>query len=198
MKGWGARYFLVVGLSVAMLAENGKGADMETVVVGAGCFWCVEGVYRNLEGVSEAVSGFAGGEVENPTYEQVCTGKTGHVEVVKITFDPAKTSLEKIVGLFWQIHDPTDERGVWPDFGPMYRSVLFGVDEGQTRKLRELKEVAQQRFPKPIATEVREVKTFYPAEDYHQDFVENNPNYPYVRQIANPKIEKAKSFLKKE
>lgn len=187
----------IFALLFIMFTQNSQ-AETETVVVGAGCFWCIEGVYKNLEGVQSAVSGFAGGSVPNPTYEQVCTGKTGHAEVVKITFDPTQTSLEKIVRLFWQIHDPTDARGVWPDFGPMYRSILLGSNPSQTQKLQELKTLAQKDFPLPIVTEIAPLTTFYPAEDYHQDFVANNPRYPYVQQVAAPKIEKAKAILKKE
>lgn len=179
-------------LSSASIASTP--AATETLVLGAGCFWCVEGVYENLDGVLDVESGFAGGHVENPTYEQVCSGRTGHAEVVKITYDPARVSLENLVELFWQIHDPTDPRGVWPDFGPMYRSILLADSPEQLETLQTLKDAAGKNFDKPIATEISSLSTFYPAENYHQDFVRLNPNHPYVRNIALPKMEKAGKF----
>ena len=162
-----------------------------TAVLGAGCFWCVEAVYQNLPGVLDVESGFAGGTGENPTYEQVCSGTTGHAEVVKITFNPALVRFEDLIDLFWQIHDPTDPRGVWPDFGPMYRSIILAVDDDQLAQAQRLKQAALARFPKPIVTEIAPLQAFYPAENYHQDFARKNPNHPYVRSVLLPKLEKA-------
>jgi peptide-methionine (S)-S-oxide reductase len=179
--------FLLIVTTEASTTNN-----TETLVLGAGCFWCVEGIYENVEGVLDVESGFAGGHVPNPTYEQVLTGKTGHAEVVQITFDPTRVTLEKLVDLFWQIHDPTDPRGVWPDFGPMYRSILLGNSPEQTARLRSLKDAEQKNHKKSIVTEVAQLREFYPAEKYHQDFVRLNPDHPYVRNIALPKMEKAK------
>jgi len=166
-------------------------AESETAVLGAGCFWCIEGIYQNVEGVESVVSGFAGGTVENPTYEQVTSGKTGHAEVVKITYDPKQVSYRDLLDLFWQIHDPTDPRGVWPDFGPMYRSIILTSDDAQKAIAEQAKAEAGKVHSKPIVTEISRLEEFYPAEKYHQDFVRQNPNHPYVRQIALPKMEKA-------
>lgn len=163
---------------------------LKTLVVGAGCFWCVEAVYEQLDGVVEVTSGFAGGHVPNPSYEEVCTGKTGHVEVVRITYDPTRVSLERLVEIFWETHDPTDARGVWPDFGPMYRSALFASSEEEKARLEQLRDEAQKRYSSPIVTEIRMLEAFYPAEEYHQDFVRRNPWHPYVMRVAKPKLEK--------
>lgn len=172
-------------------ASGASGALTETAVLGAGCFWCIEGVYENVAGVLEVDSGFAGGTVANPTYDQVCSGTTGHAEVVRIKFDPAVVSYDRLLEIFWQIHDPTDPRGVWPDFGPMYRSIILPATPEQTEAAQRSKEKAQAAQTKPIATEISPLGAFYPAEAYHQDFVTRNPNHPYVRQIARPKIEKS-------
>ncbi|MCX7713141.1 MAG: peptide-methionine (S)-S-oxide reductase MsrA [Chthoniobacterales bacterium] len=175
-----------------MSVSNGqmKEGALGTLVVGAGCFWCVEAVYERLDGVLEVTSGFAGGHVPNPSYEEVCRGETGHAEVVKITYDPSKVSLQRLVEIFWQIHDPTDSRGVWPDFGPMYRSVLFASTKEEKEELERLRDVAQKNYSNPIVTEIRILDAFYPAEEYHQDFVRRNPHHPYVLKIAHPKVEK--------
>lgn len=167
---------------------------VEHAVLGAGCFWCVEVVYENVEGVLGVESGFAGGTVPNPTYEQVCSGRTGHAEVVRISYDPSRVSYEKLLELFWQIHDPTDPDGVWPDFGPMYRSIILPENAEQMRMALASREAAGANFSRPIATEISPLGEFYSAEKYHQDFVRRNPNHPYVRNIALPKLEKARSL----
>lgn len=183
-------------LFCVFMITNSFSKDYETAVVGAGCFWCVEGVYQNLDGVKSVVSGFAGGTKPNPTYDEVTSGTTGHAEVVRIEFDPEVVSYEKILELFWQIHDPTDPRGVWPDFGPMYRSIVLPENEEQMRVAVAAKAAAQKAHEKPIATEIKLLETFYPAENYHQDFVDRNPNHPYVRQIAVPKMKKSAAATK--
>jgi peptide-methionine (S)-S-oxide reductase len=161
------------------------------LVLGAGCFWCIEGVYQEVPGVLRVTSGFAGGHVTNPTYQQVTSGETGHAEVVEIFYDPQVVTETELIKLFWQIHDPTDATGVWPDFGPMYRSILLAADEEQKQRLIGLRDTAQADYDKPIATEISLLGEFYPAEDYHQDFVRLNPTHPYVQRIAQPKMEKA-------
>lgn len=166
----------------------------EQAVLGAGCFWCIEGVYENVEGVLGVESGFAGGTVPNPTYDQVCGGRTGHAEVVRISYDPSRVSYQKLLELFWQIHDPTDPEGVWPDFGPMYRSIILPGNDEQMRIALAARDAAQPNFSRPIATEISPLQEFYSAEDYHQDFVRRNPNHPYVRNIALPKLEKSRSL----
>lgn len=165
------------------------------LVLGAGCFWCIEGVFLQVPGVLRATSGFAGGHVSNPTYEQVTTGKTGHAEVVEIFYDPGVVSEQELIDLFWQVHDPTDGTGVWPDFGPMYRSILLAADEAQKQRFLAFRDKAQASYDKPIATEISLLTEFYPAEDYHQDFVRLNPGHPYVQRIAKPKMEKAARIL---
>jgi peptide-methionine (S)-S-oxide reductase len=170
-------------------------ANLSTAVLGAGCFWCVEGVYQQVPGVVEVVSGFAGGHSPNPTYKEVTGGRTGHAEVVKITFDPTVASYRSLVELFWQIHDPTDASGVWPDFGPMYRSILLPEGETQMAEALASKEAWEKARGQTIKTEIRPLETFYPAEDYHQNFVQENPGHPYVRQIAMPKMKKAAALL---
>lgn len=181
----------MISTSNAQPPESSPSGSTDSLVLGAGCFWCVEGVYENLDGVLDVESGFAGGHTINPTYDEVCSGRTGHAEVVRITFDPSKITLESLVNLFWKIHDPTDPRGVWPDFGPMYRSILLGNSPAQTAALRALVQAEQPSHPKPIVTEIADLQAFYPAENYHQDFVRRNPDHPYVRNIALPKMKKA-------
>jgi len=162
----------------------------ETAVFGAGCFWCVEAFFEQQPGVTNVVSGYAGGKEENPTYEQVSAKKTGHAEVVQVTFDPAKTSYEKLVEFFWTTHDPTNGRGVAPDFGPPYRSIILPKDDLQSAVAEKSKASAEQRLKKPIATQIEPLKKFYPAEDYHQDYVRKNPTDGYVRGVAIPKLKK--------
>lgn len=167
----------------------------ESLVLGAGCFWCVEGVYENVPGVIAVESGFAGGTVPNPTYHQVTAGNTGHAEVVRITYNPEVVTPKELVDLFWQIHDPTDPRGVAPDFGPMYRSILLAADDAQLAQFQEWKSAEQKNHNRPIVTEISPLGEFYSAEGYHQDFVRNNPDHPYVRHVAIPKMRKAAKAL---
>jgi peptide-methionine (S)-S-oxide reductase len=189
---WLILWCAVFGVAIVQgepMSESEKNPSI--AVLGAGCFWCVEGVYEAVPGVLEAVSGFAGGHTTNPTYEQVTGGRTGHAEVIKITFDPEVVSYRQLVDLFWQTHDPTDGSGVWPDFGPMYRSILLPSGEEQMREALASKEAWEKANGKTVATEIKPLETFYPAEKYHQDFVRENPGHPYVRQIALPKMKKA-------
>ncbi|TNF49065.1 MAG: peptide-methionine (S)-S-oxide reductase [Bacteroidetes bacterium] len=164
----------------------------DTITLGGGCYWCVEAVYEKLDGVGEVVSGFSGGSVENPTYRQVCTGTTGHAEVVQITFDSTKTSVEEILKVFFTVHDPTTLNRQGADVGTQYRSVIFYHNEDQ-RKTAEaiIMELNKEKvYPNPIVTEVSPVSTFYRAEDYHQDYYENNKDQGYCRLVIQPKLEK--------
>lgn len=170
----------------------------ETAVIGGGCFWCVEAQYKLVDGVKKVVSGYAGGHVENPTYEQVCEKTTGHAEVVRIEFDPAKISFRKIIDLFWDAHDPTTPNQQGADKGPQYRSIILYASEEQKKTAEQSKADAQKNFPNPIVTEIVPLKKFYPAEDYHQDFAKNNPYQGYVRVVVTPKVEKFKKHLEKE
>lgn len=163
----------------------------EKAVVGAGCFWCVEAFYEQQPGVIDVVSGYAGGKKTNPNYDEVSAGKTGHAEVVQIVFDPARTSYEKLIEFFWKTHDPTDGRGVWPDFGRQYRSIIVPLNDAQRAVAEKSKAEARERLGKEIATEIAPVgTTFHPAEDYHQDYVRKNPQDRYVTGVAIPKLKK--------
>ncbi|MBT5901366.1 MAG: peptide-methionine (S)-S-oxide reductase MsrA [Opitutaceae bacterium] len=165
-------------------------AATEKATVGAGCFWCVEAVYEQLPGVLDVVSGYAGGTEKNPTYKQVSAGLTSHAEVVQITFDPEKTSYRDLIDYFWKTHDVTDPRGVWPDFGPHYRSIILAHNDEQLAAARASRGEARKNHEKPIITQIVKLKKFYPAEDYHQDYVRLNPRNSYVRNIAYKKLDK--------
>jgi peptide-methionine (S)-S-oxide reductase len=164
--------------------------EKRTVTLGGGCFWCVEAMYQTVPGIEQVVSGYAGGSVPNPTYEQVCSGRTGHAEVVQITYDPAKIGYEKIIDLFWKAHDPTTLNRQGADEGTQYRSiVLYGTEE-EKALAEKSKAAAQADFKSPIVTEIVRLKEFYPAETYHQDFYDRNPNHPYNRAVTVPKLQK--------
>lgn len=145
---------------------------MALATFGAGCFWGVEADFRKLEGVTGTTAGYLGGTLENPTYEQVCTDKTGHAEVVQVEFDPDKISYEELLEVFWQIHDPTQLNRQGPDFGTQYRSAIFFHDPDQEIAAQRSKAEAQTRIPGQIVTEITPASTFYPAEDYHQRYLE--------------------------
>ena len=162
----------------------------ETATLGGGCFWCVEAVYERLPGIISVVSGYAGGQTENPTYEEIGTGKTGHAEVVRITYDPAKISYEKIIDLFWEAHDPTTLNRQGADTGPQYRSIILTENADQVRIANESKTRAQTKSKSPIVTEIVPLTKFYPAEDYHQDFYRENPMHPYNQAVIRPKLKK--------
>lgn len=159
---------------------------------GGGCFWCTEAVMERLEGVVDVKSGYMGGHVENPTYEQVCEKTTGHVEVIQVTFDPAKIKYEELLDVFWQAHDPTtwDQQGA--DKGPQYRSAIFTHSAEQKAQAENSKRALGQsgKFKDPIVTEIRDAAKFWVAEGYHQDFYKNNPNYGYCRAVISPKLKK--------
>ncbi|HEV8363119.1 MAG TPA: peptide-methionine (S)-S-oxide reductase MsrA [Gemmatimonadaceae bacterium] len=160
--------------------------------LGGGCFWCLEAVYQQLDGVERVVSGYAGGHVENPTYEQVCGKKTGHVEVVQVTFDPARVSYRDVLEVFFSIHDPTTKDRQGNDVGPQYRSAIFYHDDEQ----REVAEsiiaelAAEHAFDAPIVTELKPFERFYSAEQYHQNYYAQNSSQPYCAYVISPKIAK--------
>ncbi|MBS0659912.1 MAG: peptide-methionine (S)-S-oxide reductase MsrA [Verrucomicrobia bacterium] len=182
--------FAVAFFAVAASALRSSAGEPQRLTVGAGCFWCVEAVYERIDGVIEAVSGYAGGKEANPTYDDVSYGRTTHAEVVQITFDPDKVSLAKLLEIFWKTHDVTDGRGVYPDFGPQYRSMLLYENDAQLAEIEKSKAEAQKGLSKPIATQVVKLDKFWPAEAYHQDFVKRNPTHPYVLRHAFPKLKK--------
>lgn len=174
------------------MAENNT---TETAVVGGGCFWCVEAVYERVRGVVSVESGYAGGDTANPTYQQVCTGTTGHAEVVKITFDPAVILYPEIIDIFWKAHDPTTVNRQGADRGTQYRSIILYETDEQKRLAEESLKRAQPAFKDPIVTEITALTDYYPAEDYHQDYYENNPYGGYCRAVITPKLNKLETVL---
>jgi peptide-methionine (S)-S-oxide reductase len=164
----------------------------EVATFGAGCFWCVEAVYKDLAGVESAVSGYAGGDVENPTYKQVCGGNTGHAEVTQITFDPEVISFEDLLYVFWRVHDPTTLNRQGADVGTQYRSLVLYHDEAQKKAAERSKVEADGSglYRNPIVTEIAPFTVFYEAEGYHQDYYSLNPNQPYCRAVIDPKVRK--------
>jgi len=162
----------------------------ESATFGGGCFWCMEAVFERLPGVKSVASGFAGGHTANPTYEQVCTGTTGHAEVTQIEFYPAKISYEKLLDVFWQAHDPTTLNRQGVDEGTQYRSIILYHSEAQKLAAEKSKAGAQKNFKHPIVTEIVPFVKFYQAGDYHQEYYDNNSNAPYCRMVIAPKLEK--------
>jgi peptide-methionine (S)-S-oxide reductase len=162
----------------------------QTAVFGGGCFWCVEAVFEGLDGVRSVESGYAGGTLPNPTYEQVCSGRTGHAEVVKITFDPSTISYGKLLDLFWRAHDPTTRNRQGADVGTQYRSIILYGDEEQRAAAERSKVEAQKDLEDPIVTEITPLAVFYAAEKYHQDYFANNPNAAYCTFVITPKLKK--------
>ena len=164
----------------------------EMATFGGGCFWCLDAAFRQLKGVEKVVSGYAGGKRPNPTYEQVCSGATGHAEVVQITFDPGVISYRDLLGVFFTIHDPTTLNRQGPDEGTQYRSVVFYHSPEQQQAVKdvmaELK--ANAVWERPIVTEVAPLPAFYPGEAYHQDYFNKNPNQPYCAAVVAPKVSK--------
>ncbi len=163
---------------------------IETATLGGGCFWCMEAVYERLPGVLSVTSGFAGGHVVNPTYQDVCGGDTGHAEVTQITFDPAKISYAKLLEVFWQAHDPTTLNRQGADEGTQYRSIILYHDEKQKLTAEKSKLAAQNDFTHPIVTEIAPFAKFYPAEDYHQGYYDAHAGQPYCQVVITPKLEK--------
>jgi peptide-methionine (S)-S-oxide reductase len=166
--------------------------NLETVTLGAGCFWCVEAVFLNVKGVHRVVSGYAGGTVEHPTYQQVCNGNTGHAEVVQITFDPEVISFAELLDIFWRTHDPTTLNRQGPDVGTQYRSVILYHKDAQRAVAETSKRDTEATglWPHPIVTEITPLGQFYPAEEYHQDYYRRNPSQPYCFVIIDPKVKK--------
>jgi peptide-methionine (S)-S-oxide reductase len=161
------------------------------ITVAAGCFWCTEAVFQQVPGVVSVTSGYMGGTVKNPTYHQVCTGTTGHAEASRIVFDPKKTSLEKILSVFWEMHDPTSLNRQGADTGTQYRSAIFYNNDEQKKIAEQSKAAVAKEFSRPIVTEITKAGEFYPAEDYHQDYYNlNKDRNPYCRAVISPKLKK--------
>ena len=176
---------------VIMKTEHNK----EIATFGSGCFWCTEAVFERLEGVDKVISGYSGGEVKNPSYREVTTGRTGHAEVCQIFYDPEVISYEELLDVFWHTHDPTTLNRQGNDVGTQYRSAIFYHNEDQKRLAAESKAAmdASGTFDDPVVTEITEFTAFFEAEDYHQDYFENNPNQPYCTYVVKPKINKFKA-----
>lgn len=166
-------------------------AKTATATFGGGCFWCVDAVYQYVPGIIKITSGYAGGKVPNPTYEQVCTGRTGHAEVVQITYDPSKVTYDQLLDLFWKAHDPTTLNRQGADHGTQYRSIILTSTPEEAAEAETSKKKAQAQFPDPIVTEIVPLTTFYPAEGYHQDYYRNNKEKnPYCQVVIAPKLKK--------
>lgn len=180
----------VVSVVVAAQESTMINSQTEEVVLGGGCFWCIEAVYERINGVHAAVSGYSGGSIANPSYKQVVGGKTGHIEVVKITFDSSVISLEGILDWFWRAHDPTSIDRQGADVGPQYRSAVFYGSEEQKRRIEASIAKVQSDFSHPIVTKVQKLESFYTAENYHQDYYEKNKFAGYCQLVIRPKLKK--------
>ncbi|PKB17499.1 peptide-methionine (S)-S-oxide reductase MsrA [Flavobacterium sp. 5] len=173
-------------------------SNFETITLGGGCYWCVEAVYENLKGVKSVVSGFSGGKIANPSYEEVCSGTTGHAEVVQITFDKNITNLDEIFKVFFTVHDPTTLNRQGADRGTQYRSVIFYNNEEQKQEAKSIIAELQKAkvYENPIVTTIEPFTKFYKAEDYHQNYYANNKNQPYCQMVIQPKLEKFEKVFK--
>jgi peptide-methionine (S)-S-oxide reductase len=169
---------------------SSENSDTEIATLGGGCFWCIEAVYQRIDGVKAVVSGYAGGDKADPTYEEVCYGTTGHAEVVQIHFDPNVISYEEVLDLFWKAHDPTTLNRQGADVGTQYRSIILYNGEEQQRAAERSKAKAAAAFDSPIVTEIAPLTGFYKAEKYHQDYYRNNPHAGYCSFVIRPKLQK--------
>ncbi|PUZ21861.1 peptide-methionine (S)-S-oxide reductase [Chitinophaga parva] len=200
----------LLGLSLSACAQQGddkmpkdmnripRNMKTEVATFGGGCFWCTEAQLQQLQGVLKVESGFSGGTVPNPTYKEVCTGETGHAEVVQVTYDPTKITYAELLQAFWTSHDPTELNRQGNDVGTQYRSVIFYHNEEQRKEAEFYKQKLQESgaYDKPVVTEISPFKAFYKAEDYHQDYYANNGSQPYCMFVIRPKLEKFKKVFK--
>jgi peptide-methionine (S)-S-oxide reductase len=175
-----------------------KNMKVETATFGAGCFWCSEAQFQELDGVLKVESGFSGGTVKNPSYEEVCTGTTGHAEVVQVTYDPSKITYDELLKAFWTAHDPTQLNRQGNDVGTQYRSVIFYHNEEQKKLAEYYKDQLNKSgaYKDPVVTEITPYKAFYKAEDYHQNYYNENGSQPYCHFVIAPKLEKFKKVFK--
>jgi len=177
------------------MAENN---GLKLATFGAGCFWCVEAIFQRIEGVEKVISGYAGGHIKNPSYKEVCQGTTGHAEVCQLSYDPAKVSFEELLEVFWQTHDPTTLNKQGNDVGTQYRSVVFFHNDVQKKLAEKYKDklIAAKVFDNPIVTEINAYDKLYIAENYHQNYFNDNGSQPYCSFVIQPKIEKFKKVFK--
>ncbi len=183
-----------------MNANTAKATEHKTEVAtfGAGCYWCTEAQFQMLKGVSKVESGFSGGHVDNPSYREVCNGTTGHAEVCNITYDPAVISFDELLAAFWTCHDPTTLNRQGNDEGTQYRSAIFYHNDEQKQKAEQYKKKLndEKAWANPVVTEITEFKKFYKAEDYHQNYYNDNPNQSYCKFVVGPKVDKFKKVFK--
>lgn len=179
-------------------ATNTNGVQTDTATFGTGCFWCTEAVFQELTGVLKVTSGYSGGHVANPTYEQVCDKNTGHAEVIQVVYDPALITYDELLEVFWQTHDPTTLNRQGNDVGPQYRSVIFYHNEAQKQKAEHYKDELDKSgsWNDKIVTAVEPFKNFYAAENYHQNYYNNNGSQPYCSYVIRPKVEKFQKVFK--
>lgn len=176
--------------------QNNTGAPVqlsgqtEIATLGGGCFWCVEAIYQDLKGVIKVESGYSGGHVDNPTYREICSGLTGHAEVIQVTFDPAILAYEDVLNIFFTVHDPTTLNRQGNDSGTQYRSVIYYHSDAQKATAEKVKKASQEIWDDPIVTEITEFDKFYKAEEYHQNYFKDNPNQPYCSIVIAPKVKK--------
>lgn len=178
------------GFSQKMNTTDSKTNATELATFGAGCFWCVEAVFERLDGVKSVTSGYTGGKTASPTYEEVCSGASGHAEVIQIEFDPKKISFAQLLDTFWEAHDPTTLNRQGADVGTQYRSAIFYHSEAQKVTAEKSRRAAQAQLPTPIVTEISPMTKFHKAEGYHQDYFRNNPQNRYCTLVIRPKLEK--------
>ena len=177
---------------------NINNSDLDTATLGTGCFWCTEAIFERVNGVVSVISGYSGGNIANPTYEEVCEGTTGHAECTQITFDPSIISYDELLEIVWKTHDPTTLNKQGNDVGTQYRSVIFYHNNEQKQKAEYYKQklTDEKIWDKPIVTEITKFEKFYPAENYHQEYYENNPNQGYCVYVITPKVEKFEKIFK--
>jgi peptide-methionine (S)-S-oxide reductase len=195
------KYIIVLFFLIMNLITNSQNkVKMEIATFGSGCFWCSEAIFEQLKGVESAVSGYSGGKTENPTYKDVCTGETGHAEVIQITFNPEIISFKELLEVFWQTHDPTTLNRQGADVGTQYRSVIFYHNQDQKELAEGFKKKLDEAkiYSKPIVTEISPFTKFYNAEDYHQDYYNNNKFQPYCSFTITPKLDKFKKVFKEK
>ena len=173
--------------------------NLDTIYLGAGCFWCVEAIFQQVNGVEKVIPGYCGGAIKNPTYNEVCSGKTGHAEVAKIVFNSSIVDLAHLLEVFWKTHDPTTLNRQGNDIGTQYRSAIFFVKDSQKEQILKFKQelIFQNVWDQPVVTEVEKIDIFYPAEDYHHNYFNNNKSQGYCQFVIQPKIEKYKKIFEK-
>jgi peptide-methionine (S)-S-oxide reductase len=173
-----------------------QGANMKQATVGGGCFWCLEAIYNSTKGVKSAISGYSAGDTQDPTYKEICNGDTNHAEVVQVTYDEDIISYKKILEIFFKMHDPTTLNRQGNDVGTQYRSIILYHDEAQKDIAIDMIKQQSKYYDNKIVTQLEKLEKFYPAEDYHQNYLENNPNQPYCSYVVKPKVDKYKSTFK--